>query len=139
MAPDEVAEADWLVLYGSLMRGLGALDRLQLGDRIRFVSPCLCAGELYDLGDYPGLRPGRAQVVAELFTVRDPRAIEVLDEFEGFDPEDPRGSLYLRERVALVEPRGTRAWIYVYNHVPDAGQRITSGDWRAHLAARAET
>jgi len=37
----------------------------------------------------------------------------------------------------LLEPPETRAWIYVYNDVPDASTRIVSGDWRAQLAERA--
>lgn len=127
---------EWIVLYGSLMRGLGAMDSLGIGDQIRYVSPCICPGELFDLGDYPGLRPGKAQVVAELHAVLDRQAISTLDAFEDFDPAKPRDSLYLREELELIEPRGTRAWVYVYNRVPDAAQRVASGDWRAHLSAR---
>ena len=43
----------------------------------------------------------------------------------------------VRERVALTEPQGAEAWVYIYNTVPDARTRITSGDWRAHLNERA--
>ncbi len=118
------------------MRGLGAIDSLGINDRLRYVGPCICAGDLFDLGDYPGLRPGEAQVIGELYALLDPRVLEVLDEFEGFDPDRPRESLYLRERVDLIEPAGTRAWVYHYNHVPDASLRIVKGDWRAHLHAR---
>jgi len=109
---------------------------LGLSDRVRYVGPCLCSGELFDLGDYPGLRPGNARVVGELYAVLDSATFVRLDEFEGFDPAKPRESLYLRERVELIEPAKTQAWIYTYNHVPDASERITSGDWRAHFNSR---
>lgn len=136
MSAPTPAAGDWLVLYGSLMRGLGAMEQLGVGDGLRFVGPCVCPGELYDLGAYPGLRRGAAHVVAELYALLDPGLIARLDEFEGYRPEDPRGSLYLRERVTLIEPAGATAWLYVYNHVPDARTRIPDGDWRGHLAAR---
>lgn len=128
---------DWLVLYGSLMRGLGAMEQLGIGDALRYAGPCRCPGELYDLGDYPGLRPGDATVVAELYAILDASVVPILDDFEAYAPNRPRESLYLRERTRLIEPADATAWVYRYNHVPDAAMRIGSGDWRAHLAARA--
>jgi pyruvate carboxylase len=127
---------DWIVLYGSLMRGLGAADTLGISGRLRYVGPCVCTGELFDLGDYPGLRLGAARVLGELYALLDPRLLEVLDEFEGFDAERPRESLYLRERVTLIEPAEIEAWIYIYNHAPLASTRIESGDWRDHIKVR---
>jgi pyruvate carboxylase len=127
---------DWLALYGSLMRGLGASQSLGLEKAIRFKGPCICTGELFDLGDYPGLRPGQARIAGELYALLDPGAITTLDCFEGFDPNQPRESLDLRERVKLIAPKETTAWIYLYNHTPDASQHIPSGDWRFHLTSR---
>ena len=127
---------DWIAFYGSLMRGLGAQEKLRITDRLRFVGPCTIEGELYDCVDYPALRHGDGRVVAELFAVLDPSVVAILDEFEDYDPIRRRESLYLRESLDLVEPADTRAWVYVYNRVPDARDRIPSGDWRAHLAER---
>lgn len=139
----------WLVVYGSLMRGIpsadGAagdlLDRLGVGAGLRRIGTCRVPGVLYDLGPYPALRAARRDdevVCGELHAVLDPGIFAVLDAFEGFDPEDPSGSDYLRERIWLLEPRGVSAWIYVYNRQPDADRRIASGDWRLHLAKRAD-
>lgn len=136
MTQDHPQAGDWIALYGSLMRGLGGLESLGLTAQLRYAGPCVCRGELFDLGAYPGLRAGNALVVAELHALLDPTALERLDEFEGFDALRPRESLYLRERITLVEPAETTAWIYRYNAVPDASTRIPSGDWRAHLGAR---
>jgi gamma-glutamylcyclotransferase (GGCT)/AIG2-like uncharacterized protein YtfP len=127
---------DWIVLYGSLMRGLGAMDDLDLTGKLRFAGPCRCPGELFDLGEYPGMRPGSASVVGELHAVLEPAVFDVLDRFEDYDPASPRTSLYLRERIELLEPQGVVAWVYVYNQVPEATGRIPSGDWRAHLSER---
>jgi len=128
---------DWIVLYGSLMRRLGAMDELGIGDRLRFVGPCIITGELFDLGRYPGMRHGDGQVVAELYALLDVEVIQLLDDFEGYFADRPRESLYLRETVALIEPEGAKTWVYVYNGVPDASTRIVGGDWRQHLAERA--
>ena len=157
---------DWLVVYGSLMRGLPAretrathaarapgsagatpatmrgdlFDRLGVAAGLRRVAPCRVPGRLFDLGPYPALRPADGpsdSVCGELHALLDPAAVfAVLDPFEGFDPRDPAGSDYRRERVRLLEPSGIRAWIYVYNREPEPERRIPSGDWRAHLAKR---
>lgn len=137
---------DRLVVYGSLMRDLPSptgerapdlLDRLGVGALLRRVGPCRVGGVLFDLGAYPALRRSpneTGSVRGELYTILDPAVLDVLDEFEGYDPRNASGSDYLRERVELLEPRGLDAWIYVYNRAPDPISRIASGDWRAHLA-----
>ena len=134
--PDE-SRGEFIALYGSLLRGLEAMQEIGVGDRLRFVGPCVIAGQLFDLGPYPGLRRGTGLVMGEIYALLDPAALHVLDRFEGFEPARHRKSLFLRERVSLIEPAATQAWIYFYNQVPEASQRIESGDWRAHLAARA--
>jgi len=116
---------------------MGAMEELGIGDRLRFVGPCLVTGELFDLDHYPGLRHGDGRVIAELYALLDIGVLQDLDEFEGYTASHPRNSLYIRERVALIEPQGAEAWLYVYNTVPDARARIASGDWRAHLNERA--
>ncbi len=163
-ASEPDAAPDRLVVYGSLMRGLPAstetieagegetgaarpdperatdlLDRLGVGAKLRRVGACRVAGALFDLGPYPALRPtseAAASVRGELHAILDASALAVLDAFEGYDPRDPGGSDYLRECVALQEPAGVRAWIYVYNRPLDPARRIESGDWRRHLAER---
>ncbi len=147
---------DGVVFYGSLMRGLGALDALPSRYALRYVGPCQVQGKLYDLGPYPGLREidatatsGRetrsARVVqAELHSILDTRVVEELDHFEGYEPGQPEASLYLRKRVPLLSPTdraltGNRAWVYIYNDTPDPSQRVDSGDWRAHILTRAQS
>jgi gamma-glutamylcyclotransferase (GGCT)/AIG2-like uncharacterized protein YtfP len=75
-------------------------------------------------------------VRGELYSVRAPEALQILDEFEGFEPERPRESLYLRHRIELVEPARTLAWVYVYNHEPAPEELVPNGDWRRWLVDR---
>lgn len=132
----QAKKGDLIALYGSLMRGLGAMDGISVGDRLRFVAPCKIEGQLFDLGAYPGLREGLGIVTGEVFDILDPEVIAVLDEFEDFLPDEPDESDYVRKRVRLIEPERTTAWVYVYNHVPPPSGLIEAGDWRAHLARR---
>ena len=125
-----------IALYGSLMRGIGPLESLGFAKGLRFLGPCVVAGRLFDLGPYPALRPGPGRVRGELHALRDSRLLDELDEFEGTDSEHPAQSLYLRERIRLIDPPDVEAWCYIYAGTPDPTSRIEDGDWRAHLARR---
>jgi gamma-glutamylcyclotransferase (GGCT)/AIG2-like uncharacterized protein YtfP len=134
LAGTEVEAGDSIALYGTLMRDLGGMQKAGLSRGLHYVGPCELEGQLFDLGAYPGLRPGPGRVVGELHRLVDPGVLTLLDEFEGFDPARPEDSLYLRQRIVLRRPAAAEAWVYVYNHLPEPGLRIESGDWRAHVA-----
>jgi gamma-glutamylcyclotransferase (GGCT)/AIG2-like uncharacterized protein YtfP len=106
------------------------LDRL-LADR----QPCLLPGRLVDLGDYPGLVEGPGQVVADLCRLPNNASLAPFDAFEGYRPERPEASLYLRVRVRLLEPP-VEAWTYRYNRAWTPEMLVPSGDWRHHLLSR---
>lgn len=141
-------EPTWIAFYGSLMRGLpepgdtpstDLLDRLGVGHGLRRIGPCRMRGVLVDLGAHPALGPAREAndlVRGELHALVDPGILATLDAFEGYDPERPGESDYLRRVVDLVEPVGARAWVYLYNRDPGAAPRVHDGDWRRHLAKR---
>ncbi len=124
-----------LALYGSLRKDfqthdaplglLGMLGMRQAAER------CWIAGQLYDLGDYPGIVAGEGTVLGDLYTVEDPRALHLLDSYERWNPGDPSGSLYVRRRVILLMPE-VDAWVYFYNGDISEREFIPSGDWAAH-------
>jgi gamma-glutamylcyclotransferase (GGCT)/AIG2-like uncharacterized protein YtfP len=97
-------------------------------------------GSLYDFGEYPGVvLDDDGWVAGELYRVPDLTArLPALDRAEWYDPTDEAGSLYVRRQapVRLDDGETREAWIYVYNGPPGRGPRITSGDWRALVAAR---
>lgn len=149
MAEDPVAVGDLLVVYGTLLSGLGHQERLGVVHGLELVGPCRVRGALFALGWYPGLvvdgdaAEGAAAtppvaapaglVTGELFRVLDPAVVAVLDRFEGFDPASPDTSEYLRVRVRVVEP-DLAAWVYAYVGPRHPGDHLTHGDWRRHLA-----
>lgn len=118
------------------MHGFDASDEFALGTHLTLEGPALLPGDLFDLGSYPGLRHGTGRVVAELYAILEPDVLLQLDHFEGVVPGRPKDSLYRRERIQLIEPAGTEAWVYFYNRRPAPAQRIASGDWRVHLNDR---
>jgi gamma-glutamylcyclotransferase (GGCT)/AIG2-like uncharacterized protein YtfP len=118
------------------MRGLGAMEELESAGGLEFVGPALIPGELFDLGAYPGLRKGSGRVVGELYTILEAGILIQLDEFEGVIPDRPAQSLYLRERIQLIEPAGAEAWVYLYNRNPARDRRVDGGDWRRYQSAR---
>lgn len=94
-------------------------------------------GKLYDLGWYPGIVLGNHEnpdegdsfVTCERITVGDQRLIE-LDRYEGYDPQFPESSLYLRKKIG-------EDFIYVYNLSAEGHDLIESGDWQQHTLERA--
>jgi gamma-glutamylcyclotransferase (GGCT)/AIG2-like uncharacterized protein YtfP len=95
---------------------------------------------LFDLGIYPAAVPAPdADVWGELYTVADPPAVlSALDEIEGFRPDEPDHSLYIRHKVPVVLPDGRQeqAWVYFYNAPLGQAPRIASGDYLEHVKVR---
>jgi len=129
----KVADTLYIAAYGSLRRGFGLPDLPEeLTTMLVDEGACTIEGDLYDLGDYPGLLPGRGQVVGQLFRVTDPRSIfPLLDKYERFDPSAPDRSLYIRRCVRLIDPE-VDAWVYIYNGFPVTDKLIKSGDWAGY-------
>ena len=125
-----------VAVYGSLRRGHGIMPRLVPEGRLRFTRCGRIRGVLYDLGSYPGLIDGGGNVVGEIYRIRTPDVLTVLDDYEDFDPENPEESIFVRRAVPLIHP-GLTAWVYFYNG-PIAGYRkVPSGDWNAHKGIQA--
>jgi gamma-glutamylcyclotransferase (GGCT)/AIG2-like uncharacterized protein YtfP len=124
--------------YGTLLRGESRAAAFD-DDRHAFV-PGRVPGRLFDLGEYPGLRPDPSRVAwvhGEIRSPVDAALLGVLDEIEEFPGYDAAGGLY-RRRIVDVETLGggtERAWIYVLGDAGDA-PLIAGGDWRAHRARR---
>lgn len=131
------SESDCIAFYGSLMAGFGALRDLGVAGDFEFVSACRLRGRLFDLGQYPGvIECGDDLVTGELYRIKNLRGLAVLDEYEGFDPEEPERSPFFRSAVVLADPAGVESWMYFYRWPVAESQRVASGDWAAHVATR---
>jgi gamma-glutamylcyclotransferase (GGCT)/AIG2-like uncharacterized protein YtfP len=93
---------------------------------------------LFDLGIYPAAVPtdDDSTVRGEVYHMLDAAAVlSALDEIEGFRPNEPERSLYLRvlTNVTLDDGRELTAWAYFYNAPLGRAERISSGDYLEHL------
>ncbi|PWR01913.1 hypothetical protein DKT77_15105 [Meridianimarinicoccus roseus] len=128
-----------VALYGSLRRAVFSPAAPSLDGLARHVGDCTLWGRLVDHGPYPGFfltgPDDGGPVVADLAEILHPGFFAVFDALEGFEEDDPDGSLYLRQRTVLVAPR-MEVWVYVSNHRPDDPE-IVHGDWARHVGGRA--
>ncbi len=125
---DTVRAGDAIAVYGLLRAGESGFARFGLAEAFKPIGPCLIPGELWDLGDYPGLVAGPGEVVGELFEIVDPGVMPTLDEFEDYWPNDPDRSRYDRVKVRLVG-YDRSAWVYVWRLGLEDATPIASGDW----------
>ena len=128
-----VSPGDLFFFYGTLKQGAqGAPDHLDLASAGSFLGPASIRGDLYHLGDYPGVIRGRGVVHGTRFRFDDLSILAVLDDYEGVTPELD-ASLYLRRLTPLIdrnrEPTGARAWVYWYNQSVQDRTRIENGVW----------
>ena len=115
-------------VYGTLRKG----DiRFGLDSLIDLIHPkaYLEGFQLIHLGGFPGIIPGKGRVHGEIHLYT---TFDQLDSIEGFWENDPKASLFRREKVMVELPRGRelQASTYVYNaRQPRGCQVIESGDW----------
>jgi len=125
----------YLFTYGTLLPGKAPPEIAATVRRLRRSGRGFVHGHLYDLGEYPGavLSKTGPVIVGQIFELPDdPEVLSKLDEYEGFDPAHPQGSLFVRERwpVTLIGgKKKVNCWIYIYNRHPGTAPSISSGDF----------
>jgi len=131
---------DKIFVYGTLMAGFDRRRRVGIDTRMTYLGRGWIAAALYDLGLFPAAVPAPdGRVVGELYEVVDDGSVLVkLDEIEGYRPNEPDTSVYMRALANVTLEDGTQhtAWVYFYNAPLGQGQLIESGDYLAHLRVR---
>jgi gamma-glutamylcyclotransferase (GGCT)/AIG2-like uncharacterized protein YtfP len=122
--------SDCVFVYGLLKRGFALNHHCAQGT---YIGDATVRGALYSLGEYPGMVEGDGSVHGELYRFPDiALALEVLDEIEEYDPQNPENSLYVRVvKQAVLDKNATTmpAWVYLYNRDVKGLPRIKSGNW----------
>lgn len=137
--------AEYLFVVGTLRKELWSrlapeLQALMQG--LRFVGAGHLAGELYDLGPYPGAIVGAdfaTTVRGEIYELPEPQVtLAQLDAYEGFVPGELEASLFARskETITLADGQQLDCWMYVYNDWVATGRLIESGDYAEYLQSR---
>lgn len=117
-------------VYGTL---LPELERASVLGASTPRGPALLEADLFDLGPYPGIRPGSGTVVGEVFEV-DTQTLRSLDSIEGYREESPDQSLFVRSEAPvrfLADGAESDAWTYFTQE--DGGSAVQAGDYRRHL------
>ena len=123
--PPRNAPQPGLFVYGTLHPDRAPEAMRSVVARLRHAGSGSVQGRLLDLGAYPGLvldgelRPVRGEVFA---LPEDAETLPALDAYEGFDPADEAGSLFVRRLCAVTLEGGSEEqhWVYVYNRAVDA-------------------
>lgn len=132
----EPATPAYIAFYGSLMWSHGMQRDLRVADQLLLIGPCQILGTLYDLGDYPGLIQSTTnRVQAELYRIKDPKVLSLLDAYEDYKSDNEAASLYLRRVVRLAEP-DLDCWVYFYNGAVFESQRMPHGSWLSEREER---
>lgn len=132
--------AELAFFYGTLMTGFDRRRRAGIESKLRYVGRGWIQAALFDLGIYPAAIPSsEGRVWGEVYEMLEPDSVlAVLDEIEGYTPDDPNRSLYTRERVpaTLEDGRTVDVWVYFYNAPLGQAPLIASGDYLQHVRVR---
>jgi len=129
----------YIFIYGTLLPGLDLYPHMLGGT---WVADARCNAHLYDLGEYPGITrsmPGDPSCVTGKVYAVDESHLHRLDDLEGLVPGNDEASLYLRQRITLVDPGDLlsyEVWGYFYNGSLAGCPRIHSGDYKEYLSSK---
>lgn len=133
---------EFLFVYGSLRKPAAHPCHQTLERHAEYIGEALFRGKLYLVATYPGAVPSESpddRVRGELYRLSDPEKVfNKLDVYEGYDPGNRRGSLFVRSRqeVELAENEECiETWIYLYNKPTASLKQIASGDYLKHVKA----
>lgn len=133
--------SECVFFYGTLMTPFNRPGRQRITPKLTFEGRGTISAALFDLGIYPAAVPTNdgSVVWGEVYAIQEPTSVlATLDEIEGYRPNEPERSLYLRvlTNVALEDGRLLDAWAYFYNAPLGQARRIDSGDYLEHLNVR---
>jgi gamma-glutamylcyclotransferase (GGCT)/AIG2-like uncharacterized protein YtfP len=130
-----------LFVYGTLRKDAEHEMHSVLTNQALFVGIVTVRGDLYSLGEYPGLVPCQDTVnliKGELYAIGTDvleHTLGLLDDYEGISQEDPLPHEYRRELLPVIldDDCQVEAWAYVLNRQIEGLSQIRSGDfveWR---------
>ena len=119
-------------VYGTLRPILATGEPRLLVEGLRNDGPAIVQGQLFDLGDYPGLVVGPGTVHGDLLVVDTVDQLVALDAYEECGPPNP---LFIRERTTAQRTDGSRVavWVYRYRLAVTDSKIIAGGDYARHM------
>ncbi|MFN7944888.1 MAG: gamma-glutamylcyclotransferase family protein [Blastocatellia bacterium] len=127
--------SELLFVCGTLLPELVPAALKELVARFELIGSGVVRGRMYDLGEYPGAVPDESaatRIVGKVFRLpADDALLSALDDYEGYDPQSPSASLFVRTRCTVTLSDGSQAecWMYAYNRPTDGLPLIADGDY----------
>lgn len=122
---------DYLFVYGTLMlRYPENPYRDLLEKHCEGSFDGWCAGELYTLKEYPAMIAGTGRVYGEIIQLQNEAELfKILDAYEGFYPDAPGRSYYLRVKTEVYNAENMlfSCWTYLYNRPVKNLKKLNSG------------
>lgn len=140
--PEEKRLTVKVFTYGTLKVGEcreGVLEKEEVNRRRAVIM----GFDLYHLGSFPCIVPnengGRGQVFGEVVECTDPKAVvRRLDRIEGYSRQRPQHSLYIRQKVEVIDlanGKKSKAFVYVFGGARIGRgfdrKRVESGNWKS--------
>ena len=139
-------ETVYLFVYGTLRREYGSPFYEEHAEELEWMGTGEISGKLYDIGEYPGASPQLdvqdSIILGDVFKLREPKKfLELLDQYENYDPLNAEGSEYVRGEVSvrLENKEQLSAWIYWYNGSLAEKKIIREKDYLNYLNKKAST
>jgi gamma-glutamylcyclotransferase (GGCT)/AIG2-like uncharacterized protein YtfP len=126
-----------LFVYGTLLQpGNNFADYLK--QYCTYLSPGKTKALLYDIGEYPGAiikNNTDSYIHGSVFKLLHPKEnLRVIDDYEGFGPEQDQPNLYIRTVLSIETDTGIiDAWIYLYNLPVDSLPQIATGNYAEYI------
>jgi gamma-glutamylcyclotransferase (GGCT)/AIG2-like uncharacterized protein YtfP len=120
---------DYLFVYGTLKPEVAPAEIAAVMRQLRSLGSGTIRGFLYDLGEYPGVRldSSGGEVEGEIVEFNDAAILKPLDAYEGYYPEAPGKSLFVRRRChAYLKEGNLFSWVYEYNRQPPSSRQIST-------------
>jgi len=129
------AEPRHVFVYGTLRPLLATGEPQLLVETLQEDGPATVRGQLFDLGEYPGLIPGPGTVHGDLLAIAGDGQLAALDAYEECGPPHP---LFRRELATALRPDGSSVavWLYRYCRPVTGAWLIADGDYARHLHRR---
>ncbi len=132
-ADTDQIKIDYLFVYGTLRKACKSGAHNEYLGGADFVSNAKVRGQLFMVGDYPGLVTSEVGqwVVGEIYLLSNQAQLHDLDLYEGCAKNSPQPHEYYRciHEVALNNGDIVKAWVYVYQQDTQALMSIHSGDF----------
>ena len=139
-------EPVYLFVYGTLRKECGSPFYKAHAEEMEWIGSGEIDGRLFDIGEYPGALPGLNEedsvILGDVFRLRQPKeCLQLLDQYENYDPLNREGSEYVRGEVSVRMEGGKqlRAWIYWYNGSLVEKKTIREKDYLNYLNKKAST